>query len=700
MKIRMQRIMVLFTAFICFLAMTFPTAAQSDAAGVETFVPKKLNAVSLGQSSYAELVNAAMIPTANSKLLTISIRFYNGGNSDLDLSNYWAKIRFKSKSGTAFSVKAVAEDRNKTKIPAKTDYTMTFYSELSADAKLGDVIVDIIQWDLYSSSSSFEKRLGEITFSDDHFTVPAGKKYEIKYTGMQLEGLIKKSNITSNEKYHNAAITLELYNNGKSTITLPQLKYYILTNEEILYALTPNRSVSMEIAPKMSEEISLRANIPVEVSRGNWKLVVAIAGAEGQPVLPLATYAVPTSVVEISDDFKAEYSFATLDGLYHVTINEITRSPIDDQDIIAARLTIANKGTRAVPVPELTGKFVLDDSIDAEGSIYQPNKIIAISPNGKIDVSLFAVIPYTFDFEELKLVLQEKDPVTNEATNLLEVSGKDVIDPLKLLGKEETYSLKNVGARSEYAIREVRTYTGSTSKRFTVQIDVKNLERRAIDIQRVAGYIKTNDGNIFPVEISEVKNKMTPAGKALLEISSYFPLDYDLTDATLILGEAVSLGGEAGGQLAYINPVEFELPDEKEPQTTLENIDLYPYRLSISNVKSQIQYGTGTLTLDFKYRLERDALVQFNGENKKLVIEVLDEKNNVSLSNEYAIEAGEESFLVGEHEFRFVNNEDPDLLYKIQRLDNDYKLNIYEKHGADYKKLLASKSIRWFSTSD
>jgi hypothetical protein len=700
MKNRIKKLLVLLLAVSCFLTMTLTALAQNGTDSMKTFVPKKLNTVSLGHSSQAELVNAVLIPNADGKLLAFSIKYYNGGTSDLDLNSYWAKVRSKSKAGTSYSVKIIAEDKGKAKLPAKNEYTITYYSELSADAKLSDVIVDVIEWDLYSSSTSFEKRLGQFTFEENHFTVPAGSRFAIKYAGWVLEAGIKKSVVSSNEKYHNVALTVELLNSGKSAVALPQLKYYILTSDDLLYALTPSRMTSTEIAPKMSEEISLRANIPVEVGTNNWKLIVANTAADNQLALPLATFEVPKSTISISDDFDAEYSFATLDGLYYVTINEITRSPIDEQDILSANLTIRNKGTRSVTVPDLQGMFVLDDAIEAPATVYQPNKIIAITPNGEIDVYMYAAIPYTFDFEELKLVLQEKDPVTNETSNVLEVSGKNPVVAMKLLPGDEPYVLKNIGARSEYAIREVRTYEGNATKRYTVQIDVKNLERRAIDIQKVAGYIKTNDGNIFPTEITELKNKITPAGRALLEIAATLPLDYDMTDATLILGESVSMTADANAQTAYINPAEIQLPADKEPQDSLQNIDLYPYKLSISNVKSQIQYGSGTLILDFNYKLERNSLVQFSGENKKIVIEVLDEANNVSLSNEYALEAGENSFVVGDHDFRFENNKDRDLLYKIERQGNYYKLNIYEQYGTEYKKLLASKEIRWFGTSD
>ena len=677
------------------------TIAQADASELKVFTPGALNKVSLGSASQAELVNAVMMPTSDAKLLAFSIKYYNGGNSDLDLNNYWAKVRSKSKAGTAYSVKIAAGDRNKSKLPAKNETIITYYSELSEDATLGDVIIDVIEWDLYSSSGSFEKRLGQFSFAEQHFTVPAGFKYEMKQSGMALQAGIKKSSISSNEKYHNIALTVELLNSGKSTVALPQLKYYVLTKEDILYPLTPSRTTASEIAPKLSVELSLRANIPVEIKPDGWKLVVANATGDDQLALPLAAFAIPRSEIAIRDDFKAEYSFATLDGLYHVTINRITRAPIDDRDVLSAYMTIKNKGTKAVPVPELTGMFVLDDAIEIQASMHQPNKVIAISPNAEIDVYLHAAIPYTFEFEEMKLVLQEKDPVTNEVGSLLEVTGNNPVEPLPLLASDEAYNVTGIGARSTYAVREVRSYENNTSKRYTVQLDAKNLERRAINVQQMAGFIKTSDGNIFPTEVAEIKNKMTPGGKALIEIAAYMPLEYDLTDATLILGEvATAEGGQQTAETVYINPVEIRLPSEKAPQDTLENIDLYPYRLTISNVKSQIQYGSGTLTLDFKYKLERDSLVQFNGENKKIVIEVLDEKNNVAVANEYAIEAGDGSFIVGEHEFKFINNEDPDLIFKIERLNNTYKLNVYEQYGADYRKLLASKEIRWFATSD
>lgn len=698
---RIKRSLALIMSILIMLMIVTPVIADSGIEEHQVFVPKKLNSVSLGKSSTAELVNAALIPTNNGKTLAVSIRYYNGGNSDLDLTNYWAKIRSKSKTGASYSVKLIPQDLNKTKLTAKNEYTLTYYSEVGSDAKLSDLIVDIVEWDLYSTSDSLEKRLGQITMSDQHFTVPAGHYYDLSFSGMTLGTLVKKSVINANEKYYNATLTFEITNNGKSTASLPQLQYYILTQDDVLYTLTPNQSANLSIAPKMDEEITLRANIPVANDREGWQLVVASSVSEGQAVLPLAVYGLSEGDLQISDDFDAEYSFTTLDGLFYMTVDHITRAPMDDQDVISAKITIENKGDTSLPMPALAGKYVLDDAIDAEAVVIQPNKVIAISPKAKVNVHMYAIIPYTFEFEDLKLVLQEQDPVSQEKSTLVEISGKNPIKPVQQVAANDVFSIQNVGSSSSYEVRTVRSYESGSSKRFVVQIDVTNLERRATDLLNFAGYVQTADGNVFPADIAEVNNKMTPGGKALLEVSTILPKHYNTDNATLIIGEIAGIS-EQQKMMAYVNPVEYLLPEEQSPQDNLVEIDLYPYKLSIHNIKSQVQYGTGQLTLDFKYDLEKDSLVQFNNEKKTVVIEVLDEKNDISFTNTYTMEYGQNdqnTFEIGSHEGLFSAT-DFELIFKLERMNNHYKVNVYEQYEQGFKKLLASKEIRWFATSD
>ena len=93
-------------------------------------------------------------------------------------------------------------------------------------------------------------------------------------------------------------------------------------------------------------------------------------------------------------------------------------------------------------------------------------------------------------------------------------------------------------------------------------------------------------------------------------------------------------------------------------------------------------------------------MTEANFENKKLIIEIKDEKNDISLTNSYSFENGENNVLeIGSHDGQFTAT-DSDLIFKIETMNNNFTFNVYEEIQPGFKKLLASKEIRWFSRSE
>jgi len=686
------------------------TYAADSSNQVKQYVPANLNKVQLGSGSTIELINASLIPNATDKTLAVTMLYTNGSNSTIDLFDYWIRIKMKNKS-TNYPVKLVPSDKDSTKVAARSTKTLTYYSIVSADFEISNLIVDIIKWNLDSSNP--EVVVGSITPSKDIFTVPQGYQYTAMFSGIELGTYIEKAIISKNEKYYKPTIYVELTNHGKSQIAISNLQYYILTQEGYLYQLQQNGNKEMTIDPKMNKEVVLRGNIPSTVKDKDWKLVIAQPLTDTKDVLPIATYSLPASTQQTGNDLNKEYTFTDNNGLYNVKINSITRSPLESQDIITANITIKNMNTDPLPVPTFAGKFTLDNVINADASVVQPNKVLAIQPNSQIDIYMYAMIPYTYEFTELTLDLQEKisGGDNEDVSSVLEVTGKDVFTEIPQLASDEEYTIAHVGNSSTYKALAVKTYLNSASKIYTAQIEVTNNEKRSANILNFSAYIKTSDGNVFPAKIAEIKDKMVPGGKALLSIMSTVPSTYKVEDATLIFGEAAQAPSKdanaetpgASTEIAYFNPIELMLPKELDGNLSdIRDIEFYPYKFTVGNVKSQILYGEGKLVLDFNYNLEKNLLVQTGSETPKIIIEVLDEKNNISFTNEYSLESGETGSKVlklGSNEGKFEAT-DPDIVFKIETMKNDYKLNIYEQIQPGYKKLIGTREIRWFSFSE
>ena len=697
----MKKIALKVFFMLLILSLVTPVLAQENtAAEPKAFVPGKLSTVQLGNSSSAEIVNLMSMPSANGRTVAVSVKYVNNGSSELNLYDYW--LRLKSSGNARFTVKLVPNDADVNKIPANTSKILTYYSNVSSNLNLSDLSVEFIKWDW--SKTNFENILGNVKVTkNDHYHVPANHKYTLETSGMPIETQVKNSLVSKNEKFYTATIKFDIRNIGNRELKLAGLQYYIVTADGILYRLEAAEGDEVTLAPRTNKELTLRGTIPSEFSDTKWKLLVSSLMSNND-LLPISSYHLPEASVEVGTGIKKEYFFTNLNGVYYVQVNSIIRTPMDDQDIISANVSITNKSDKPLPLPELAGEFKLDDVITNEAVVVQPNKVLTIQPKSSISFNMYTLVPYTYEFTEIGLAFQQKGQ-SNDKETVLEIKGESTFDSIRKIAATNKYTIANVGSASEYVVRSVKSYQALTSKIVTAQVDVTNIERRSADLIDLVAYFYTSDERVYPAEISEIKEKLLPNGRAVLDVIARVPGQYNAEDAVLVLGEAVappSSENSTSNTLAYINPVEFVLPKEQAEQEDLKDIDLYPYNISFEKIRSQIVYGQDTIIIDFNYQLDTDSFVLANTENKKIVLEIKDEKNNISFTKEYEIgkSSGENSgFELGSHQGRFTAT-DPNLVFKIQTMNNDFKFNVYEQIAPGYKKLIATKSIRWFSTSN
>lgn len=697
----MKKIAVKVFFMLLILSLVTPVLAQENTATEpKSFVPGKLTTVQLGNSSSAEIVNFISMPRANGNTVAVSVKYVNNGSSELNLYDYW--LRLKSSGNAKFSVKLVPDDAEVNKIPAKTSKVLTYYSNVSSNLNLSDLSVEFIKWDW--SKSNFENILSTVKVTkNDHYNVPANNKYTLETLGIPVETQVKSSLVSKSEKFYTATIKFDIKNIGNRELKLAGLQYYIATSDGIIYRLEAAEGEEITLAPRTNKELTLRGTIPAEFSNTKWKLLVSSMLSNNE-LLPVSSYDLPEASVEVGTGVKKEYFFTNLNGVYYVKVNSIIRTPMDDQDIISANVSITNKSDKPLPLPDLAGEFKLDDVISNEAVVVQPNKVLTIQPNSSINFNMYTLVPYTYEFSEIGLIFQQKGQ-SNDKETVLEIKGESQFDSIRKIAATNKYTISNVGNASEYVVRSIKSYHALTSKIVTAQVDVTNIEKRSADLIDLVAYFLTADERVYPAEISEIKEKLLPNGKAVLDVIARVPAQYNAEEAVLVLGEAVaspSAENTPSTALSYINPVEFVLPKEQVEQDDLKNINLYPFNISFEKIRSQIVYGQDTVVIDFNYQLDTDAFVLANTENKKIVLEIKDEKNNISFTKEYELgkSSGENSgFELGSHQGRFTAT-DPDLVFKIQTMNNDFKFNVYEQIAPGHKKLMATKSIRWFSTSN
>jgi len=686
---------------------TTPPASASTV--LSTGTAPAIGQVKVDGESYFELKNVTILPEKGKKTVTFTVSVHNESTSDLLFIDYWPKLR--TKSGNEISVRIMPQDKDKNKITAKSVQDINFYATVNETTELTDLIFRFIKWDF--SMPGFERTLGEIAVPDNYSIVtPVNESHRIDMGGTEVQTSIKKMFMTKNEKNFTPTIVLNMENVGSRTAVVPDYQFLIRTSEGFMYPLEAKKLKDLTINPKVKKEVELTGSVPVSVSTEGWQLVITQNASDLKLNLPIAYFQLPQVSESDSVDSGKEYSFTNKKGTYTTKLNSFQRLPLEGQDILSANLTLLNKGVDSLPLPELTGHFLLDDNVKVEAKLIQTDRVIGLPVGESANFQFVGKLPYTYEFSNVKLVLQEKVG-EKETEDLIEFAHRTELLTMPYYNVNETYNITNVGRNASYFVRNVKTYAGDTADIFTVQMETTNLEKRFTDVTKLVSQFKAADGSIYPATVSEIKNKITPGGKALLVLSTALPKGTQTANMSVMIGEAVTdnkFSTAKDTPDAYVNAVGFWLPMENfEVKNDLTNIDLLPYKLSINKINTWL--SADKLKLTFNYELTKDLLMETNIEGRKLVIGLEDEKGNKSFTREFDFKDFDQvdasavtdvtkdtKIRLGKRDGFVIEEQDRDLIFKLETLKT-YKLSIYDSFQGQ-KKLLATKTLDWFATTD
>lgn len=697
---KVSRIITLFTTICLMLLFTINVSfAEDKEVGKSIKNPITLGKVTLKENITAEVNDLMMIPSGNGQLLGFTLHVVNNSNAELNFIDYWVNVY--TKSGAKLTVQT--EDKSKITVQGKSSKDILYYAKTSSNIKLKDLLIKVIKWDF--SAASYTRVLGEIQVPQRYNPVTSmdhGRVISVGDTKASL--VIDQATIGKSEKYYRPDIDMTIKNEGSSSLALPDYQLYIQTNENLLYPISVNNLKGTALDPLTEKKFDLSASIPIAVKQGLWKLVVTVPVNEGKDKVPVAQLELPKSNATVGNDLNKYYTFKNADGVYYVKLNSINRLPIEDNDLVVANLTIANKGTESIPAPNLTGKYVFNRNIEKNVTFINNKKVIAISPGASIDVQVSGIVPYTFDINNIHLQIQQKDSASSEVTNLVEFTYSDAFSLVQTVSAEEGFEIKDVGYRSSVTVKSFRIYNGTSANIIASQLKLTNQEKRLAEMQQLAGYYEKSDGTVYPATFQSISDKLNPGGNALLYAWASVPKDANVSELKLVVGKAIVEAAQTDSSKAavtgYVSPHSFVLPMETKEQTGLQNIDVTPYQLSINRVLTQINFKDSQVKLEFAYTMEQDLLTKAEMKDQKIVIELKDANGRSKFSKQFTISTTDSdssdsntALKVGTNTIN-VSWTEEDFVMSITTL-KDYEFNVYHEIQPGYKKLIATEKLPW-----
>jgi hypothetical protein len=341
------------------------------------------------------------------------------------------------------------------------------------------------------------------------------------------------------------------------------------------------------------------------------------------------------------------------------------------------------------------------------------DKVITIPTQGSASYVLMSKIPYTSQFSDLKLVIQEKVSET-ETVTVAEFTGNADLMAIPAIAKGQSYKLLNVGKSADLTITNLYTYKGTADDLYYMEMDMKSLEKRLTTATPLSAYLKTKDDLYFPATVSPVTGKINPGGKAVLAVTAVLPQGLKGTDLDLMIGQAVTGSvpattgaGSTVSPDGYIRVAKMALPDENTTdKSTLDGLVITPYTIGLSNFKTS---GGGPSSTDFTVNLDY-KLVKSTSPSPdpatnvhKLVVEITDGLANIySITYPMDVTDATTGLKLGNGSLKvpitFANLDKGIKFMNSLSSSRSYSIKIYdEKDG--YRRLLATSSGTWFPTN-
>ncbi|WP_166243595.1 hypothetical protein [Paenibacillus turpanensis] len=673
--------------------------------------------------------NLILMDAENEGILAFQLNVQNNSNSELNFIDYWVKLN--DKKGNNITVNNYTDTQsNNEKIAAKSFKTFKFYSKINKDTKINDLVFSMIKWDF--SKGDFETVLGKIEVPDQYNSITQpGTHKTVSFSNANLDTYIERVSLNANDKYSLPFIYFELTNKSSQSVKPNGIEFMLKTKDGLLYPLTVNGiTENTVIQPLETKEISLSGSIPVSAGTENWELLMTHSIKDKNDVkisLPLSHYDLPAmSKQEVS--IGNTYDFSTNDGTYTAVLESIHRLPWEDDDVLSAKIKIANLSTTTVPVPDFDGYFKLNDVIRVEADALIQDRVVGIAPSQEVTLHLYGKIPYTSQFERLELNLQHKT-ATDGSTSTTEAKTKteDLVQffhTSELTKTEEIpiggqYQKAALGSSANYMVQSLRVFDGAFSKKVAVNLIMENAEKRSTNVGVLFAQFKTNKDLMIPAEVTEIKSKVMPGGKAHITLQGTLRKDVAVEDMKLIIGDAISLTNNTDSKTTddkkadgYINAVSFRLnTKQEEPKDSFKELNLYPYTLSLSRIGTKVEFtGAGVsekVELTFDYELTKDDTIETAGD-RKIIVEMKDKEGVFTFEQELGLEKTtlekdktatsdspeDKTLKIGKHDIT-LSKVDNNLLTHVRSLKT-YQLNVYEQISTGYKRLIATKELEWF----
>ncbi|MBD0379952.1 hypothetical protein [Paenibacillus sedimenti] len=673
--------------------MTAAAADKPEAAPVtESSGPR----IVLGTEQVLEVSNTRLFKHDAPSVCSFEVIIRNGGGADLLLDEYYFVV--KTRSGNVLDFKLLPEDQDRKIVPAGAVGVYRFYGTVANGIDAGGLILEAGRWDF--DSDSLIVPLGSVALSD----APARheeKEVEVNARNASLQGSISGVAWRSSGKNNEATWTITFRNSDTIPAELPEWSFWLKTSEDHVYSMAPDRRPEGQtIEPGADISFILTATLPAESDLSHAGLVltrtISEAGNTAKVHVPAAYLPIPADA--IGTEAGETRTVTAAEGKFTAALESLHRWPWDDRDLISAAITLTNVSDAAVPVPQLQGTFLADDTEEWPAQTVRTDSLRLLQPGQSIRLFLQANLDHEEIVRSWDILLQEtivSDGKT-QTVHRTEWSKQSAVSAKEIDAGKET-DMSGIGGKWAYTATAPTSYESTTGHLITVRVDAVNRDKRYNPVAKWVAQFMTADGTVYPAEVEVTDQRVIPQGNASLTAWTALPKGADTKGLKLMLGLAVT-GGKLSGSKdtpdSFLQATVFRLPDKSDkPADNLNELALYPYTLKITEIDRPYWFYNDKraifeFSFSFDYTLQKDLSVVSEMNKRRIIVELLDGNGDHIHEKTYALEpedAGDSGWEVGSETEKWKID-----INDLSINTTQYMVNIYEEFLPGYRRLLGS----------
>ncbi|WP_052675838.1 hypothetical protein [Paenibacillus sp. IHBB 10380] len=412
--------LLLSTLVICQLPGYTVSAASGASNDISTTISavtankttNSLSYIQIGSNIKATLEDVNIWPQAEGNILTYTLNYSNGSNSDMNMIHYFSRVV--TPAGSVIPGNPVTGDALKKKVVSKESLRVTYYVNVGKTDSLKGVKIPMYVWD--AKTKGYLKQVGTFSLPANYSpTAASGKSLTTTINDIPVTANTESLQINKHNGKVYAKVGISLTNRGKKVLGDPGYTAYLVSAGGTSFELALDSSqVAYKIQPQEKKVIYYLTEIPAYLKTDNMKLQFVQKDETLKLELPKSSYKLPAAKVpDLTVGKGVVKKILINNNTIETQLNNATVYAENDMGIWSIQFRLKNSGNKAVTLPsyELAVK-------SSKGKTFPINAKalsgMTLKPLEEKIIQLTAQLP--LEVEQNTLQLQMIEAVTADTT--------------------------------------------------------------------------------------------------------------------------------------------------------------------------------------------------------------------------------------------------------------------------------------------